>query len=117
MKRLIMLAACLVIFFPGLASAQGQTPQAQAQSRRGWYKVVGGSLSASIGLGVFAFGNTEDPFTGDKSTGKMALGLAMTGAGAWLMWDGWKDVQRASNPSIGFYVHRKRAGVVFRRSW
>jgi hypothetical protein len=118
MKRIAALMFVSLLAVPALSHAQTQTQNAQDQSRRGFYKILGGSIAASIGVGVFAAGNNPDAFTGDKSKGEMTAGLAMTGAGAWLMWNGWQDIKAARpKPSIGVYFDHRKAAVVYRRSW
>ena len=108
-----------LLCLPAVSAAQTQTTEQQAidRSRIGWFKVVGGSLATSIGLGLVAAGNTPDPFTGDKSKGQMTLGVAMTGGGAFLLWQGMQDIHSARRaPSIGIAVTPKAARVVYRRS-
>jgi hypothetical protein len=119
MKKPIVALALSAMLVPGLAFAEAQGPAAsQQQSRRGWYKAVAGTLSASVGLGLFAAGNTEDPFTGEKSTGKMAVGLGMAGAGAWLLFDGLRDIRKSNpSPSVRLSIARRGASVTYRKSW
>jgi hypothetical protein len=125
MRRVLTLSALVLALLPAVAGADGPSPrqpqstqQAQALGRRGWYKVVGGTLSASVGLGLFVAGRQEDPFTGDRSGGKTAAGLALAGGGAWLLWDGWKDIDRSRKAqSIAVLVYPRRAAIAYRRSW
>lgn len=117
-KPIVALALCATLV-PGLALAEPRGQAApQQQSRRGWYKAVAGTLSASVGLGLFAAANTEDPFTGDKSAGKMAAGLGMAGAGAWLLFDGFRDIRKSNpNPSLRLRVGLRGAAVTYSKSW
>jgi hypothetical protein len=119
MKKPIVALALSAMLVPGLAFAEPRGQAAsQQQSRRGWYKAVAGTLSASVGLGLFAAGNTRDPFTGDKSTGKMAVGLGMAGAGAWLLFDGLRDIRKSNpNPSLRLSIGRRGAAVAYSKAW
>jgi uncharacterized membrane protein YebE (DUF533 family) len=122
LKTLAVTVLLLALSTPTFAQSAQPTPQQtqdkQAKATRGYFKVAFGGLAASIGVGLMVAGNNPDAFTGEKSTGQLALGLGLLGTGGYLVWQGMKDTSEAkAMPSVGVVVQRRKAGLVYRRSW
>jgi hypothetical protein len=117
MRRFVALVCTVAVLSVPLLAEERQ-PSAQSKGMRAYFKVAFGGLGASIGLGLLVAGKNPDPFTGDRNGGQMALGAGLMGAGAWFMWDGFRDLKDAkAKPQVGIAVTRKSVAVGVRKTW
>lgn len=121
--RKIVFLLCVLLATP--AFAQGENDR----QRTGRYKMYAGIGAMAVGVlmaassGETASVTIADPFGGPpttltastRSNGMLYGGLALAGAGGFLVWNGMQD--RKPYASVTVHAAPQRVGVSYRRTW
>ena len=115
-KAIVFILAVILLASPAMAQTGAQSNESKRST---------GTMKVWIGIGVLALGTIVTAKASDTSSATSSLsqsqlwtGIAIAGAGGFLIWNGLQE-RKAASPSttFGLSAGKQSNGVFVRRSW